>query len=81
MRSGELAAITTAAGSSVRAALGERVERRVGPEERDPPAALAQREAEDDERQIVLLPRRTGQESARPGTLIPAAGEAEEPSP
>ena len=59
--------------------LGERVEWRVGPEEGDPPAALAQREAEDDERQIVLFPRRTGQESAWPGALIPAAGEAEEP--
>jgi hypothetical protein len=41
--------------------LGKRVEWRVGPEESDPPASLAQREAEDDERQIVLLPGRTGQ--------------------
>ena len=48
--------------------LVQRVEWGIGPEEGDPPAALAQGEAEDDERQIVLFPRRARQESAGAGT-------------
>ena len=81
MRSGALAAITTAAGSSVRAASVSESSGVSGPRKVIRQPRSRKREAEDDERQIVLFPRRTGQESAWPGALIPAAGEAEEPPP
>ena len=46
--------------------LDDRVGRRVGAQERDPPAALAEREAEDHEPQVVPLARRTGEHRRRP---------------
>ena len=60
--------------------LRQRLERRVAAEERDPPAVLAQREAEDQEAEIVPLLRRACEHRARPTPAIPAACQPEEPA-
>ena len=56
-----------------------RVDRRVLAEVGDPPAAVAQREAESDQPEVVLLARRAGEHRDRPAAAAPAAGEGEQP--
>ena len=56
----------------------ERLERRVGAEVRDAPAARAQREPERDQPELVLLPGEARQERARPDAAAPIAAQAEQ---
>ena len=56
-----------------------RVDRRVLAEVGDPPAAVAQREAESDQPEVVLLARRAGEHRDRAVAPAPAAGEGEQP--
>ena len=59
----------------------ERVERGVRPEEGDAGAARAEEQAEDDQRQVVELAGRAGEQHARAASLIPPAGQPEQSAP
>ncbi len=73
-----VAAATTSAGREQPGRVGDRLQRRVGSEERDAPALPAQREPERDQREIVLLAGNAREQRARARAVAPAAREAEQ---
>lgn len=59
--------------------VNDRIDGRVGAQQRDAPPLLAQREREADQRQVVQLARRAGQDGARAAAIVPAAATPDEP--
>ena len=58
----------------------DRLDRRVGAEIDDAPAARAQREPERDEAEVVVLARQAGEHGRGADPHAPAAGDAEQPA-
>ena len=78
-RSLVVAAITTtSSGRELPAVSDEALDRRVGPEVSDTPAAAVEREAERDQAQVVELARRAGQDRPRAVARVPPAADPEQ---
>ena len=56
----------------------DHLQRRVRAEEEDPPPPFPQGKAEDDEREVVQVARRAGQQGERPDALVPPRREREQ---
>ena len=78
MRSGSSAEITTV-GMDLGGSLGDRSRRSVGPQVGDPPPPAAQGQAEDDQRQVMRLTGRAGEDGVARTAAAPSAGEREQP--